>query len=383
MTSVLSDSPYQDLQVIAWGGAYNAWSGIPDQVIDVSDKLMELRITDSINEAARRVELTFDNEKASELVTLQAGTRFQITGRVMDPVTLQPGPLKVLFLGQSYEDYRSSREGLKTRTFSVYDFLTWLARTEDIATYKDQTLTQIFNDISSRYQIPVGTVEEVPGTLGQIVMGPGMTVWRMLQEAIDRAYRKTGVRYFIRAFDDPAYMELLRMGQTGVAWSVRDGSDGILESLNFRDTAQELRTVVEAYIQEPTGDDGESRSVFQSSIQETGYYRQAFGYLRKIVHPDNSESSSGQVDEAVLAAFREAGIPSFSATTDQLMLPGARRGDQVFLVSEQNGGFELQTPGRTEWPFYIDTVVSTYTEAGLRQTMDLSFSPVDAGLIAI
>lgn len=351
---------------------YAAGNVDANAVREISQFVKAMRITDSINEAARRLEITVDQSLVPngpiQVLPLSVGTDFHVFAHTMNLFTGAPNDMERIFYGRTFATTDEDGPGTITGNYTAYDPLTWWARDEGVEVFKDQTLSAIVNTICDLTNMAKGSIRDTEVTLGQIVMGPGQTWWSTIQEAVKRHYRKTGERLFIRWNQFTNAADMLLLGFTGQVFHLTRGVDGSILSRQGSSSAEELRTHVRLIQEQYDGDGNVNRTdiLNEQSLPDDDKLVRYFGDMLKIISPDNSSPTPDENAQQVTGELRQvARIPNKLASVT-LPLPGIRRGDRV-----RTGGsmFPLE--------FYVETAVQEWSQDGLKTSLDLVFDAAD------
>lgn len=360
-TTRLLDPVWEQFALHSRGGLLYTLFQSDVSTIDLSQFVERYSITESIREVARVFDFTLDVADMPEPYRCHEGSDVVLWGNAIDRTS---GALRnaALFSGKVYTAGRQEQADRSIRTFRAYDFLTVLARTEDILVYTDQTMTQIVQDVCARYSIPMGTIVDTEVPVGQIVQGSGTSVAQVIEEAAQRTLRKGGRKFFIRCTDDNAHLELLELGNTGVQWDLGDHNSSVFVSFEQERSAENLRTAVELATEQTS--DNVRFDVLGQKFDPADALTLTFGTLRTVISPDNTTNAPSN-DEQLAAEYAVRNRIIDTATTKNLILPGARQGDRVILHLDATGSQILTA--------YIATVVSEHTAGEPMQTLELVF----------
>lgn len=361
----LAQSYWSEYKLTASGGLYkNAAFGAPGPA-DYSQLLRTLTITESSGTPARQCDIILDNTQQDQilfkdqLAALCVGTGFFLYGHKMDHFygTIGPTPLRLMYHGKCFNEERDDNSQDATRTYTTYDLATMLARTETARIYNAMTMSEILGDMHKVHGIKIGVAVDTEIKVGQIITGSGWTLARVLQEASDRTFDRTGRRFFIRTNVDEQSIDLLEFGHTGVTWQIREG--GVITAYLWNESAEDTRTELRMVDEQYNTNGAFQRIRYGAHALASGPILDTFGKMTSYIAPDGSELDPTLTDaeQSFLNKVAQAKVDKDiktlartvkSATTTSLYLPGARRGDTVIAGTPRTGG--VQT-------WYIDTIV--------------------------
>lgn len=390
--TALNSPDLHDISLHGWGSAYKRKleaAGFPSNTSrDFTGFVESVQLTESAGEAAMQMDVQLSDPgipgKPSVLTPLTVGTHVHLYGYRLDYfLGGNRSPKKErIFRGQVYEADKDVDGPTRTRSLSVYDAATFLARTEAILVYNGATMTQIVQDVAKKYGFKLGVVVDTKVKVGKIIMGPGWTLWRLIQEAARRTYNLTGRSYYVRSRPNVSRsLDLLNFGDwqgegTGITWRITDGYQGSMLSHSLRDSAQDLATRF-LITQEKYDDEGEFKNtnIMRQGIV-IGELREVFGDLVKIMSPDSSLSDVAnpddpewnQAEQVMGVQMRQAmanyGRTKKTATVRSLYIPGLRRGDRI-STGVQGDVLDKQTG------WIVDSVSTSWGASGAGQTIEL------------
>lgn len=396
----LNGNALTEVHVHARGSIYKkdlAKLGFADMSRNYSPHLVGLTISESAAEAAQVMVADFMDDarpdKPSGLTPLTIGSEMHVYGYKLNYFMGggRGASPERLFRGLCYKTDTQTSGTERTRSFIAYDDATYLARTEAPRVYIDKSFVYIFKDICRAFgfKANVGVVD-TRVKLGKIIMGPGWSLWRLIQECQKRHYDKTGLTLFVRGSGRDRQLDLLSFGHwrgegTGITWRIMDGKTGSLISHSTSETFEEGATRV-IMIQEEYDDAGEFKSnkiLLEKVI--TGPLRDTFGDLVKIISPNSSltplydENSSlpewGKIDSAMKQQMRQeaanVGRTHRTATMTNVYIPGIRRGDRIDAGPHGNV---------MESGWIVDGVSTTWGPAGATQTLDVVKHQADSSI---
>lgn len=381
-----------DVSLHGWGSAYRRQleaAGFPSNTSrDYSGFVQDIVLTESAGEAAMRMNFTLLDTgrpgKLSPITPLTVGTDVHLYGYVLNYFyggARSKGKQRI-FRGQVYQSDKVVDGASRSRTFVAYDPATFLARTEAILVYNGSTMTEIVRDIATKFGFDLGIVADTKVPVGKIIMGPGWSLWRLIQEAARRTYDMTGRSYYVRSRPDRSRaFDLLNFGDwqgegTGITWRITDGHQGSMLSHSLRDSAEELATRI-LITQEVYDGEGEFKNinVLKQGVV-TGSLRDTFGDLVKIMAPDSSLSYVADenandwtqavqvMDVQMRQALANYGRTRKTATVSNFYIPGIRRGDRI-VTGVTTGDIDTQVG------WIVDSVATTWEATGATQSIEL------------
>lgn len=398
VASALNGPSFVDIQLHGRGSAYQRdldKKGFPLASRNFSNHIVSATLTESAGEAAVRLDVDlFDDArggKASGLTPLTVGTELHLYGYLIDYFlgggrTAKPHRL---FRGQVFKSDKHTDGESRTRSFTAYDPATYLARTEAPRVYVDKSFTFIFRDICAAFGFDTGFVAETGVPLGKIIMGPGWTLWRLMQECTKRHYDKTGLTFYVRSVPNKSRaLDLLNFGNwkgqgTGITWHITDGAFGSLTDHTVSDSAEELATRI-VMVQEQYDEEGEfkAQKVLRQGIV-IGELRETFGDLVKLISPDSSLTPTynasdpewTKIDKTMAQQMKQElanyGRTRKTATVRSIYIPGIRRGDRIVTGV---AGDDMQDG------WIIDAVTTEWSQAGATQTIDIVKHQADSSV---
>ncbi|MDR3345171.1 MAG: hypothetical protein LBT21_06250 [Oscillospiraceae bacterium] len=138
-----------------------------------------------------------------------------------------------LFRGLIFSDAPSDKE---TMSIKAFDNGVYLSNNRDTFCYKSKTLTQIFRDICTRFEIPYSAAES--GYKIPSLKKSAATAWDVLQEAMSATFTATGRRYWI--YSEKDRLELILRRETTIPWVLEPGVN--LISYNLSTSIEKTRT---------------------------------------------------------------------------------------------------------------------------------------------
>lgn len=357
VASPLNDPALTDISLHGWGSAYKRRLealGFPSNTSrDYTGFVESLTLTESAGEAAMRLEASLSDPgipgKPSPLTPLTVGTDVHLYGYKLNYFLggARTPKKERIFRGQVYVGDKDVDGAKRDRSITAYDPATFLARTEGVLVYHGSTMTEIVKDVAAKFGFKLGIVVDTKVKVGKIIMGPGWTLWGLIQEAAKRTYNLTGRTYYVRSVPNKSRsLDLLNFGDwqgegTGITWRITDGYQGSMLAHSLRDSAEDLATRF-LITQEVYDDEGEFKNinVMRQGIV-IGELREVFGDLVKIMSPDSSLSdvanpSDPEWNQAVQVmavqmkqALANYGRTKKTASVRSLYIPGIRRGDRI------------------------------------------------------
>ena len=392
----LNSPRWLGLQLVAYDSAYRTAleaKGFPKSArYDVSLYIQNIELRESAGEAAMQLSVTLEDPSRRtvrhKLQALTVGSVFRFYGPAANYYV--GGSLRahqLLFLGRTWAADVTTDAKSKTRSYTVYDNASYLARHEGVEVYLDKTFTEIVADVARKYGYSTWIMTDTKVKVGKIVMGSGWTFWDLFKEAAARTFEKTGRAYHVRS--DPAKkgLDLLEFGRTGFTWAVGDGPQGSLLSHTYTDSAEDLATRV-LVIQEEYDEEGEfkaNRRLHQGLVM--GDLRDTFGDILKIQNPDASLTYAYNPDdhewaqitkairEQVKQQLKNLGRTKQKATLHSLYIPGIRVGDRINAGTTVGSSAD---PVQNNW--IVDSVRTTWEPTGPSQDIDIVRSAADSAM---
>lgn len=389
----LGDGLWGDFRMTTWGGLYSQEfvAGDPLTGSRVVPGSREAHIIDPLvrgvdvydvpGQAGLRME--FASRGTIESMLVHVGSLIEFDTRHMHPTSLAPSAgLERTFTGHVFLEERNASPEDVAKTFTCYDPLSLLARTDNTMVFSGKRADEIIAEIVQGYGYNIagpnnGTLANTEVVINRLVQQTGQSVWGLITDALEKTTAESGRRFIVRTTHGHMdQLELVEVGNTGVEWHV---GDHLLTSYDFTDDAQDMRMEVNVITQTSDEDaDGAAiedteRGVVVSTVQDSTSHAavRTFGMLRKTISPDGVDATAAQNTARAQQELDDLRVPQKRATTTSLLLPGIRRGDPVVIDAPRAGG-------TSRW--YCNSVHSSWQPAGLTQTLELVLDAEDVTL---
>ena len=139
-----------------------------------------------------------------------------------------------LFRGMFIDQIRSNR---KSMSASAYDLGIYLSNNQDTFNYTNRRATDIFNDITTRFRIPVSTTVDTVYRIPELPK-PRASAWNVLSDSLSLTRAATGVRYYVRASQGAIGMFERRLNI--LQWVIETGAN--LTSYEDRTSIAQIQT---------------------------------------------------------------------------------------------------------------------------------------------
>lgn len=101
---------------------------------------------------------------------------------------------------------RQTQSNKKTAEYKAYDMGIYLSNNKDTFVYENKTATDVFNDVCSRFGIPVGSATKTTYTIPDLTKKK-TTGWDAIEDALSLDYENTGAKYYVFAEKGKLYLK--------------------------------------------------------------------------------------------------------------------------------------------------------------------------------
>lgn len=357
------DSRLGILTIASAGGLYGVTPGSTLSKVPLASVLKSVTISENLVEAARRAEIVLDNTESDYTASVMVGSRITLGGWTLVPTLGAVADNRTIFTGKVFLDSRHDESSTSDRSFTAYDALTMLARSEDTLSYVDKTLSQVVNDVLAKNGLPAAVLKgSIPSNkLGRLFQAPGQKCWSVITEALDRAYRTSGKRCTVRENSTGTGVELVELGNDGTEWVLSEGLGGLITGVDVVEDAEDIaaRLLIAAVEEDPLD---QTKRVTNLAVRTAGgNIASVFGNIKRVVGPDSSTQTAAETTAQANAEATNIFKTKISARVDSLLIPGVRRGNRVQVLSES------APPVR----WYIDAATHTYEADSLSMSIEL------------
>ena len=233
-------------------------------------------------------------------------------------------------------------------TFRAYDLGIYLSNNKDTFVYSNKTATEIFNDVCSRFGIPIGETAATSYTIAEMTSSK-TTGWDTIADAIEQTYENTGVRYAVVAKEGKLNLYERRKNVLQYLLDLNRNISQYESSVSI----ENIRTRLKAYDKEDTVVAEAVDSDLEAKI----------GMFQDIETADD-EMTQAQVASMVQTDLSKVNTPEKSLTVTCLGIPDVIAGMGVFVrISD----LEIKDS------YYVEEDQHSYS-AGSVYTMQLSLT---------
>ncbi len=249
-----------------------------------------------------------------------------------------------LFRGIIMSQTQTQKKRLK---FTAYDNGIYLANNKDTFTYENKTATEIFNDICTRFGLPVGEAASCSYKIPELTKSK-TTAFDAICDALSLDYDATGIRHYVTS--DKGNISLITRRQNVLQWVIETGQN--LSTYSYSRSIEDVKTRVKMVSREGTTLAEKSNSALESKI----------GVMQDIQVPDESLTDA-QINDLIATVLQEESTPSRTLEIDAVGIPDVISGIGVYMIIP-----ELDL----EQTFYVDE--DTHTFEDNKHTMSLKLT---------
>lgn len=237
----------------------------------------------------------------------------------------------------------------KSMSFTAYDLGIYLANNKDTFVYENKTATDVFKDVCSRFNLPMGEVANCTYKIPELTKSK-TTAFDAIADALSLDFDNTGVRHFVSASE--GRLSLLTRRENILQWVIETGQNII--SYSYLRSIEDIKTRIKMLSDEDTVIAEAVNSELESKI----------GIFQDIDKPDETLNEA-QIKELCDSMLAEESTPERTLTIEALGIADVISGIGVFVIIPH---LELS---RT---FYVDE--DTHTFEGASHTMSIKLTPV-------
>lgn len=254
---------------------------------------------------------------------------------------------KELFRGIILRQVQSQQ---KAMSFKAYDLGIYLSNNKDTFVYENKTATDIFNDVCSRFGIPVGEAAQTSFIISDLTKKK-TTGWDAIADALSLDYKNTGSKHYVSSEKGKLYLK--KRLETVLQWVLE--VDTNITKYKYTKSIETVKTRIKLL-------SGEGTVLAQE--QDAGL-EQKIGIFQDINTPDE-RLTTAQIKTLAKTLLGELKTPERSLSLNEVLgTPDAISGVGVFIKIPHLG---------LNKTFYIDSDTHTFT--GNLHTMSLELNLV-------
>lgn len=308
---------------------------------DFSDVVTEFDWTDHVNTAGAEVTISCRGSVSDILSIGNEGSTCKITAPLVD---LDTGKLvrRELWQGVFEEIVDNRTDGEMERSIVGYDIGYMLAQNEEDYVFTNSTLSAIVNKMCSDFSIPKGTIATTTKNLGQVI-GRGVSMWDLLQEATQRHADRTGEVYRIYAANGRIHMKL--QGDQTRYWVFEAG-----ESLQRARRTRSLKDLANQYKIYGVFE-GETDKPKVEATKKNTTSQSLYGLRQRVEYVGSADNEATVVDVAKKSLDRFS-VPSDTIDLTGWLVPNLRAGEQIRFIDTEWGLNRL---------YYVESIDTTWS----------------------
>lgn len=243
---------------------------------------------------------------------------------------------------------RQSTSYEKTAEYKAYDMGIYLSNNKDTFVYENKTATDVFNDVCSRFGIPVGSAAQTSYTIPDLAKKK-TTGWDAIEDALELDYENTGAKHYV--FSEGGKLYLKKRLENVQQWVLETGVN--IASYKYQKSLEEVKTRIKLLSSEGTVLAQEQDTSMEAKI----------GTFQDVSTPDESYTTA-QITALAKSLLAEEKEPERTLTLNKVLgIPEVISGVGVFINIPH---LDLN---RT---FYVDE--DTHTFEGELHTMTLTLN---------
>ena len=310
---------------------------------DITNVLLSLKISDSENELATAVNLSFVNawiESANSHLTglFTVGDVIQVQADTGD------GKKTVGTFTVWDRSYESALK--KVLTVTAYDSkLIYLQKSEDVRLYtKGKDTKTIISDICKAWGVPLEY--KYSTTTHKLKQWRGTKLSEMILECLEDVRKKTGTKYVL--YSDNGKLVISSRGQNQTVYEFKGKENVLTTASNIT-----LEGVVTKVIIHSNSEEG-----VRSKLEATVTGNTAYGTLQSvIVRSDNTALS--ECKKEAEQAIKDAGKPFQTFVVNAKDIPWIKKGDKVKVVAGDMSG-----------DYYVTSIVHEATDGTMSMEVE-------------
>jgi len=243
---------------------------------------------------------------------------------------------------------RQTQTHQKTADFKAYDLGVYLSNNKDTFCYENKTATAVFNDVCSRFGIPVGGAAATSYTIPDLTKKK-TTGWDAIADALSLDYENTGYKHYV--FADKGKLYLRKRTETILQWVLE--VDANITNYRYYRSIEDVKTRIKLLSKEGTVLAEETDTALEK----------LWGVFQDVDTPDESLSTA-QIKTLAKTMLAEKKVPERTLTLNNVLgLPDVISGVGVFIKIPH------LSLNKT---FYVDS--DTHTFRGNLHTMALELN---------
>lgn len=245
---------------------------------------------------------------------------------------------------------RQGQSNQKTMDFKAYDLGIYLSNNKDTFVYENKTATDIFNDVCSRFGIPVGGAAQTGYTISDLTKKK-TTGWDTIADALSLDYENTGAKHYVSSEKGKLYLK--KRLENVLQWVL--DTDTNISKYKYTKSIEAVKTRIKLL-------SGEGTVLAQE--QDTGLEKK-IGIFQDINTPDE-RLTTAQIKTLAKSLLEEKKTPERTLSLSEVLgVTDAISGVGVFIKIPHLG---------LNKTFYIDS--DTHTFKGNLHTMSLDLNLV-------
>lgn len=243
---------------------------------------------------------------------------------------------------------RQSQSYQKTAEYKAYDMGVYLSNNKDTFVYENKTATDVFNDVCSRFGIPVGGAAQTAYSIPDLTKKK-TTGWDAIEDALSLDYENTGAKHYV--FADKGKLYLKKRLENVRQWVLETGVN--IASYKYSKSIESVKTRIKLLSSEGTVLAQTQDAALESKI----------GTFQDVDTPDESLTTA-QITALAKSLLEEKKTPERTLTLNKVLgLTDVISGVGVFINIPHLG------LNRT---FYVDE--DDHTFEGELHTMSLTLN---------
>lgn len=243
----------------------------------------------------------------------------------------------------------STQTEKKVLNFTAYDMGIYLANNKDTFVYENKSADEIFRDVCSRFNLPVGTVDKCNHKIPELSKS-STTAFDVIADALSLDFDNTGARHYIMA--DKGKLSLITR-RKNILQYILSSEENIL-SYSFNRSIEKTKTRVKML-----SDENKVLGVAKNASLES-----KIGIFQDINKPDETLNQA-QIQQLANTKLKEQGRIEKTINADVLGDPAIISGVGVFVKIPHLG---------INGTYYVDEDTHTWDGDSYKLSVKLNFT---------
>lgn len=243
----------------------------------------------------------------------------------------------------------STQTEKRTLSFTAYDMGIYLANNKDTFTYENKSADEIFRDVCSRFNLPVGTVDKCSHKIPELSKS-STTAFDVIADALSLDFDNTGARHFILA--EKGKLSLITR-RKNILQYVLSSEENIL-SYSFNHSIEKTKTRIKLL-----SDENKVLATARNANLES-----KIGIFQDIDKPDETLNQA-QIQQLANAKLKEQGRIEKTINADVIGDPSIISGVGVFVQIPHLG---------INGTYYVDEDTHTWDGSVYKLSVKLNFT---------